>query len=104
AYGAMPTIIMSAVPRSETGAANGLNTLMRSLGTTTGAAIIGLVLADMTVDFHGTILPSEAGFQFALWLSAGIGLLAAVVAGCIPAPAKAKPEELLQPVTAAKAK
>ncbi|WP_423299374.1 MFS transporter [Glutamicibacter nicotianae] len=61
AYGAMPAIILGAVPRSETGAANGFNTLMRSLGTTSGAAIIGLVLADMTIDFHGVVLPSEAG-------------------------------------------
>lgn len=29
AYGAMPAIIMGAVPRSETAAANGLNSLMR---------------------------------------------------------------------------
>lgn len=89
AYGAMPTIIMGAVPRSETGAANGLNTLMRSLGTTGGAAIIGLVLADMTIDFHGTVLPSETGFHTALWLGAGISLLAAVIAACIPAAKKA---------------
>ncbi|WP_417365509.1 MFS transporter [Glutamicibacter arilaitensis] len=103
AYGAMPTIIMSAVPRSETGAANGFNTLMRSLGTTTGAAVIGLVLADLTIDFHGTILPSEAGFHLTLWLGAGMCLVAALSAGCIPAPAKAKPEELEQPVATANA-
>ncbi|MGO4295282.1 MFS transporter [Glutamicibacter sp. MCAF14] len=103
AYGAMPTIIMSAVPRSGTGAANGFNTLMRSLGTTTGAAVIGLVLADLTIDFHGTILPSEAGFHLTLWLGAGMCLVAALSAGCIPAPAKAKPEELEQPVTTANA-
>jgi len=94
AYGAMPTIIMGAVPRRETGAANGLNTLMRSLGTTTGAAVIGLVLANMTVDFHGAPLPSEAGFHLTLWLGAGICLVAAIVAACIPAPSKVKPEEL----------
>ncbi|WP_334123083.1 hypothetical protein [Glutamicibacter sp.] len=79
AYGAMPTIIMGAVPRSETGAANGLNTLMRSLGTTGGAAI----------DFHGTVLPSETGFHTARWLGAGITLVAAVIVACIPAAQKA---------------
>ena len=94
AYGAMPAIIMGAVPRSETGAANGFNTLMRSLGTTSGAAVIGLVLAQMTTDFHGTVLPSEAGFHMTLWLGAGISLLAGLIALCIPALAKPAPEKI----------
>ncbi|MGO2052947.1 MFS transporter [Glutamicibacter sp. 287] len=84
AYGAMPAIIMGAVPRSETAAANGFNTLMRSLGTTTGAAVIGLVLAQMTTDFGGASLPSESGFRMALILGAGISVVAAILAACIP--------------------
>jgi len=43
-YAAMPALIMNAVPRSETAAANGLNTLMRSLGTTVAAALVGSIL------------------------------------------------------------
>lgn len=88
AYGAMPAIIMGAVPRSETAAANGFNTLMRSLGTTTGAAVIGLVLAQMTTDFGGASLPSESGFRAALILGAGISVVAAILAACIPSAAK----------------
>lgn len=84
AYGAMPALIMGAVPRSETAAANGFNTLMRSLGTTVGAAVIGLVLAQMTVDFGGTPVPSEQGFRVALMLGAGISIIAAIAAACIP--------------------
>lgn len=91
AYGAMPAIIMGAVPLSETAAANGFNTLMRSLGTTTGAAVIGLVLAQMTIDFGGVSVPSEAGFQVALILGAGISVIAAILAACIPAVAKRMP-------------
>lgn len=86
AYGAMPAIIMGAVPRSETAAANGFNTLMRSLGTTAGAAIIGLVLAQQTIDFGGASVPSESGFQLALVLGAGISIIAAIIAACIPTP------------------
>ncbi|MGH3653772.1 MFS transporter [Glutamicibacter sp.] len=104
AYGAMPAIIMGAVPRSETGATNGFNTLMRSLGTTSGAAIIGLVLADMTIDFHGVVLPSEAGFHMTLWLGAGICLVAAIIAACIPAMPKPKLESVDQPEQLASAK
>ncbi|MBL3701052.1 MFS transporter [Leucobacter luti] len=85
AYGAMPAIIMSAVPRSETAAANGFNTLMRSIGTTVGAAVIGLVLSQMTTTLGGEPVPSEAGFKLALLLGAGISVAAAIIAACIPA-------------------
>lgn len=95
AYGAMPAIIMGAVPRSETAAANGFNTLMRSLGTTTGAAVVGLVLAQMTTDFSGVMVPSETGFRVALILGAGISVIAAVLAALIPS-AREKP--VLEPV------
>ncbi|WP_457963776.1 MFS transporter [Arthrobacter sp. D1-29] len=44
-YAAMPTLIMLAVPVGETGAANGLNTLMRALGTSIAAAVVAAVLA-----------------------------------------------------------
>lgn len=94
AYGAMPSIIMGAVPRSETAAANGFNTLMRSLGTTTGAAVVGLVLAQMTTDFAGVQVPSESGFRMAFILGAGISVVAAIVAACIPAASKRAPLEI----------
>ena len=85
AYGAMPSIIMSSVPRSETASANGFNTLMRSLGTTIGAAVIGLVLAQMTTPLGGVEVPSEVGFRTALLIGAGVSALAAVIAAFIPA-------------------
>ncbi|NUL47382.1 MFS transporter [Cellulosimicrobium funkei] len=84
AYGAMPTIIMRAVPRSETAAANSFNTLMRSLGTTTGAAVIGLVLAQMTTDADGVPIPTQAGFSTTLIIGAGVAVIAAVIALLIP--------------------
>ncbi|MEK8145266.1 MFS transporter [Streptomyces sp. M10(2022)] len=60
AYGAMPALIMSSVPLSETAAANGFNTLMRSLGTSIGAAVIGVVLSQMTNTVGGVSFTSEA--------------------------------------------
>lgn len=97
AYGAMPALIMGAVPRSETAAANGFNTLMRSLGTTMGAAIVGVVLAQMTIPLSGVAVPSEDGFRMALLLGAGVSIVAAVIAACIPA-ARRKPEEREAPI------
>ncbi|MBP1326603.1 MFS family permease [Leucobacter exalbidus] len=97
AYGAMPAIIMSAVPRSETGAANGFNTLMRSLGTTIGSSIVGIVLAQMTIQYRGATVPSEAGFHTVLIIGAGVALIAAVIVAFIPA-AKADVERVAAPV------
>ncbi|MGW7066831.1 MFS transporter [Streptomyces sp. NPDC054855] len=85
AYGAMPALIMSSVPLSETAAANGFNTLMRSLGTTIGSAVIGVVLAQMTLDMGGGhTIASEDGFRVGLMIGCGVALLAAAVAAVIP--------------------
>ncbi|MFE4450570.1 MFS transporter [Streptomyces sp. NPDC056796] len=84
AYGAMPALIMSSVPLSETAAANGFNTLMRSLGTTIGSAVIGVVLAQMTMNLGGYSLASEDGFRVGLMIGCGVALVAAAVASFIP--------------------
>ncbi|MFE5481198.1 MFS transporter [Streptomyces sp. NPDC056527] len=84
AYGAMPALIMGAVPLSETASANSFNTLMRSIGSSVSAAVMGVVLAQMTTDFGGRLLPSEDGFRAALLIGSVVGLAAAVVAILIP--------------------
>lgn len=84
AYGAMPALIMSAVPQHETAAANSFNSLMRSLGSSVAAAIMGMILAHMTIDFGGTALPSERGFHISLLIGCGVALTAAVIASLIP--------------------
>lgn len=76
AYGSMPALIMSAVPVSETAAANSLNTLMRSIATSISSAVAGVVLAQLTVTLGGVELPGQNGFRLVL----GIGSRAAVVA------------------------
>lgn len=76
AYAAMPALIMGAVPLKETGAANGLNSLMRSVGTSTSAAVMGVVLANMTMSLGSATLPSTDGFHTTF----GIAILAAVAA------------------------
>lgn len=45
AYASMPALIIAAVPVSETAAANGINALARSLGTSISSAVIGAILA-----------------------------------------------------------
>ncbi|MBK3628647.1 MFS transporter [Streptomyces sp. MBT49] len=91
AYGAMPALIMSSVPVTETAAANGFNTLMRSLGTSIGSAVIGVILSQMTVTLGGHTLPSEDGFRTALLVGGGLALVSAAIAAVIPAARDAAP-------------
>ncbi|GGN26672.1 MFS transporter [Streptomyces fuscichromogenes] len=104
-YGALPALIMGAVDPSQTGAANSLNTLMRSLGTSFASALAGVILAQMTTDFGGHALPSENGFKVVMAIGAGAALLAFLVATLIPrrkpaVPAEPTPTEEPEAVTA----
>ncbi|MEU5869358.1 MFS transporter [Nonomuraea sp. NPDC047529] len=89
AYGAMPALIMGAVPRSETASANSFNTLMRSIGTSVCAAVVGVVLAQLTVTVGGHTLPSETGFRTALMIGCGVAVVAALVTLTLPKPVAA---------------
>lgn len=84
AYGAMPALIMNAVPVAETASANSFNTLMRSIGTSVSAAVVGVVLAQFTTDYAGHAVPTESGFHITLTIGAVVALLAAAVATTIP--------------------
>ncbi|MGY5057002.1 MFS transporter [Streptomyces sp. 900105755] len=84
AYGAMPALIMGAVPASETAAANSLNTLMRSIGTSVASAVAGVILAQLTISLGGTTLPSENGFKVVMAIGAGAAVLAFVLASFLP--------------------
>ncbi|HSA50082.1 MAG TPA: MFS transporter [Yinghuangia sp.] len=93
AYGAMPALIMGAVPVSETGSANSFNTLMRAVGSSICAAMVGVVLSQMTIDFGGRTVPSEAGIHTAMLIGCGLALAAAVVASMIPVRRAGRPAE-----------
>ncbi|GAB3566005.1 MFS transporter [Spelaeicoccus albus] len=83
AYGAMPALIMANVPLSETGSANSVNSLMRSIGTSVSAAVIGAVLTGMSVQLGGHAIPTENGFIAALLIGCGAALAAAGIAATI---------------------
>jgi MFS family permease len=86
AYASMPALINAAVPISETAAANGINALARSLGTSIASAVIGAILAGMTVSFAGAELPSMVGFRTAMAVAAAVAALAAILTLLIPVP------------------
>ncbi len=91
-FASMPVLIMQSVPITETAAANGLNTVVRSIGTSTCSATVAAVLAAGTI--ASGAFPSEASVHATSWLAAGAAFLGAAVAFYIPArtsPALAHP-------------
>jgi MFS family permease len=83
AYGALPALIIGLVPNTATGSANSLNTLMRSIGSSVSAAVVGAVLAG-AVSAESRGLPLESGFRHTLMITGAAALVSAVVALCIP--------------------
>jgi MFS family permease len=82
AYSSLPALIVGAVPASETGAANGLNTLMRSIGTSVSSAVIGMVLANTANTVGGVAVPTMHGFRVSFLIATAavaVGLLFAVL-------------------------
>ncbi|MBL1077289.1 MFS transporter [Nocardia sp. 2] len=89
AYGAIPALIMSAVPVTETAAANALNTLMRAIGTSVASAVAGVILAQLTMTLGPVELPAQNAFRIVMVLAAGAALAAGVLAALIPKKASA---------------
>jgi MFS family permease len=85
-YAAMPTLIMRAVPITETASANGLNTLLRAVGMSTSSAAVAAALSSVTIVVGGATLPSLEAFQDIFWIAAVASLAAAAVALALPSP------------------
>lgn len=84
AYGALPALIMSAVPVTETASANSFNTLVRSVGTSVSSAVAGAVLAASATTLGTVSVPSQNGFRTILGVAAGTALVALLIAASIP--------------------
>lgn len=84
AFAAMPTLIMSSVPITETAAANGVNTLVRSLGTSIGSAVVALVTTALVIEVGAVELPSSQAIDAVLWMAAGSCIVAAAITWWVP--------------------
>ncbi|WP_086829184.1 MFS transporter [Streptomyces sp. NRRL B-24572] len=82
AYSALPVLVIRAVPVSETASANGLNTLMRSVGQACCSAVVTAVLARVTFVADGRTAPTLHAYLL-IFLIAGGAALAALVAGLL---------------------
>ncbi|MCW2715303.1 MAG: transporter [Frankiales bacterium] len=81
AFAAMPNLVMEAVDARRTGEATGMNTLVRSAGSSVGSQVMAATLAG-SVALDG--FPSERGFTTAFLLAAGIAFAGAGAAVLIP--------------------
>ena len=86
-YAAMPALIMRAVPDTETAAANGLNTLVRALGTSIASAVVAGILAHSATT-SATGDPTPEAFRLALLLGAVGATVSAALAIAVPRTAK----------------
>lgn len=84
AYAAMPSLILGAVDPKETGAANGLNALMRSIGTAISSAVIGVVLASTAQTTSQGEIPTLEGFRIAFFIAAAAAILGLILVSFIP--------------------
>jgi EmrB/QacA subfamily drug resistance transporter len=84
AFSSMPALIMASVPIHETGSANGVNALMRSVGTSLAGAVMAVVLTSMVMKLGPVTLPTRSAFQWTFVIGATAALLAFLVAAFIP--------------------
>ncbi|MEW2621957.1 MFS transporter [Streptomyces sp. NPDC048106] len=94
AYSSLPALIVGAVPASETGAANGLNTLMRSIGTSVSSAVIGMVLANTAHTVGGMAIPTMHGFRVSFVIATGAVAAGLVLALFLPKTGRPAPQHL----------
>jgi MFS family permease len=94
AYASLPTLINHYTPSHDLAAANGINSLARSLGSTLASAIGGSLLAAMTIDLGGHALPSLAGYRTLFGICAGAAVLAAIAGVAISRMRSERTEEL----------
>lgn len=86
AYAAMPTLIMRAVPITETASANGLNTLLRSIGTSTSSAAVAAILTNISFTMGGQHIPKLDAFKTVFVVTSLAALASALVAAVVPNP------------------
>lgn len=84
AYAAMPSMILLGARKAELAAANGLNALARTVGSSLASAVGGSILAAQTIDLAGFDLPSLGAYRTLFALCAGAALLGAMIALLVP--------------------
>ncbi|MFJ8796231.1 MFS transporter [Streptomyces sp. NPDC102487] len=95
-YATLPTLINTYTPATDLAAANGINALARSLGSTLASAVGGSILASMTMALGGFEIPSLKAYRV-LFVICAVAAVAAALLGLIASRTKV-PQEHIQPV------
>ena len=80
-YAAMPTLIMGSVASAQAGAAVGVNALMRSVGTTSAAAVMATVLAG---SIGATGVPSRGAYEACFLIGAIAAFVGVAIIALVP--------------------
>lgn len=75
-YASLPNLINSHTPARSLSAANGINTLARSLGSTLASAVGGRILASITMSLGGVDVPSRSGYRLLFVICAASAIAA----------------------------
>jgi MFS family permease len=102
-FSAMPTLIMAWVPVTETASANSLNSLLRTIGTSTCAAVGGTLLAAYPTRVDGSVVPATTGFQVTFWVAAAASVGAAGLALAVTAVIRGSARTTAEDAVAARA-
>ncbi|MBX6748352.1 MAG: MFS transporter [Micromonosporaceae bacterium] len=78
-YAAMPSLIMASVPETETAAANGLNVLLRTVGTAAASTALAALTTGIIVTVEDAPYPSADAFTAFFWLAAGTAAIAVLL-------------------------
>jgi MFS family permease len=81
-FASLGALVIGAVDHHQTGAASGINTILRTIGGAVGAQLAAVVLTNSTTP--SSTLPPESAYVTAFLASAGVAALAFVTALTIP--------------------
>lgn len=83
-FGALPDIIMGHVPIGQTASANGLNALIRSIGTAVASAGVAAIFQLSLAQADGVVYSERSGYNTIYLLAALFSLAAMVMAILLP--------------------
>ncbi|WP_072688135.1 MFS transporter [Rhodococcus marinonascens] len=78
AYASLPSLLVAEVRQEETGVANSINSIARSVGSSFASALLATLLAGITLT--GTDIPTESAYVIAFI----VGAVASALAGLLP--------------------
>ncbi|MFD6855863.1 MFS transporter [Rhodococcus sp. NPDC060086] len=84
AYATLPALIMGAVPLTDTAAANGLNSLARTIGMSSMSAVVAALLTSITLEAAGGTFPAHGAIIVIFVIAGASTFMATLCAVFLP--------------------